>query len=410
LATLSANVGDVRQAFFLGIRWGLGHSTGLLLVGVILIALDAANNTNSDDDTTTIHVPDNVSHFFESLVGIFMLLLGAYGIQRAWEKRPKVYTFYDFGADILPSSSASLSISSPSSSPSSHEDNGGASSSAAARTSLPSTTETSLDGEGLDELESAAAATTVAAASIDIEESYQNHTATQYLSEQQQRQQVEHSPLSLHADCAGVNDDAGNEEEIKSPFLLANTNAHSHHHHHHHFSGPNDDDDWDANDEVDSSSSYCWSIRRYSRRISTRTLAVCAGIVHGLAGPGGVLGIIPAVQLHSGKLATIYLTSFCLASTLTMGQFAILYGTCTNRLGAAAAAAAGSRQTVQRVQEQQGQGAASMSSTAAAVSPVNHSNTQCEFLIEVISAFLSILVGITWLTLLSIGKLEDVFP
>ena len=64
----------------------------------------------------------------------------------------------------------------------------------------------------------------------------------------------------------------------------------------------------------------------------------------------------------------------------------------------------------QRVQEQQGQAAASMSSTAAAVSPVNHSNTHCEFLIEVISAFLSILVGITWLTLLSIGKLEDVFP
>ena len=33
-----------------------------------------------------------------------------------------------------------------------------------------------------------------------------------------------------------------------------------------------------------------------------------------------------------------------------------------------------------------------------------------EFLIELLSACLSILVGILWIALLSTGKLEDVFP
>jgi hypothetical protein len=108
-----------------------------------------------------------------------------------------------------------------------------------------------------------------------------------------------------------------------------------------------------------------------AQNVSTKTMAICAGIIHGLAGPGGVLGVIPAVQLHDAKLATIYLGCFCISSTLTMGVFAATYGICSARLG---------------------------------------QGTQREFQIECISACLSILVGITWLTLLSIGKLEDVFP
>mgnify|MGYP000445196426 CR=1 FL=1 len=42
-------------------------------------------------------------------------------------------------------------------------------------------------------------------------------------------------------------------------------------------------------------------------RVSSRSLALVAGIIHGLAGPGGVLGVIPAVQLHDARLAVIYL-------------------------------------------------------------------------------------------------------
>jgi hypothetical protein len=132
--------------------------------------------------------------------------------------------------------------------------------------------------------------------------------------------------------------------------------------------------------EVDSSSEHQGSTQTgqtrrafcdWTRRLSTKTLAFFAGIVHGLAGPGGVLGVIPAVQLHNWKLATCYLGSFCVSSTLTMGVFACTYGTISTYLGR---------------------------------------KTNLEFQIQCFSSALSILVGITWLVLLSLGKLDEVFP
>ena len=71
--------------------------------------------------------------------------------------------------------------------------------------------------------------------------------------------------------------------------------------------------------------------------------------------------------------------AFVSSSTLTMGVFATVYGTVTSRL-------VGQQE---RLAE----------------------NTRYrEFLIELLSACLSILVGILWIALLSTGKLEDVFP
>ena len=75
---------DYAGAFLLGVRWGIGHSTGLLLVGCIFIAL----SVGSED--TTVDIPEHVSHAFEGLVGVFMLLLGTYGMRKAWEKRPSL--------------------------------------------------------------------------------------------------------------------------------------------------------------------------------------------------------------------------------------------------------------------------------------------------------------------------------
>lgn len=97
LATLSANVRSVLQAFCLGVRWGLGHSTGLLIVGIVFILL----SRTSDQDT--VSVPDRLSHFFESLVGVFMILLGLYGMRRALQKRPKVGTgTYSYLYSVIP--------------------------------------------------------------------------------------------------------------------------------------------------------------------------------------------------------------------------------------------------------------------------------------------------------------------
>jgi hypothetical protein len=247
----------------LGVRWGVGHSTGLLLVGVVLIFLSLGS------DADTVEVPDGVTKFFESLVGFFMVGLGIYGIRRAWGKRLKhLYGIVQEAPDANYDLEDDVEIPSISDSGHSHFD--------------------------------------------------------------------AHNSLPLHTNGVNHSSDLGDTGEMDDP----------------------------ASPERNR----CCNL---AQNVSTRTMALCAGIIHGLAGPGGVLGVIPAVQLHDLRLATIYLGCFCISSTLTMGVFAATYGTCSARLG---------------------------------------QGTKREFQIELISASLSILVGITWLTLLSIGKLEDVFP
>lgn len=112
-------------------------------------------------------------------------------------------------------------------------------------------------------------------------------------------------------------------------------------------------------------------LQKFIQNLSTRTISFLIGIVHGLAGPGGVLGIIPAVQIKDWRLASLYLGSFCLTSTVVMGCFAALYGSFSSILG---------------------------------------KSRIWKFRVECFSAALSLLVGILWITLLSLGELENVFP
>lgn len=57
----------------------MGHSFGLVLVAGVLIAL--SDNTNDE-----VTLSPYLSHILSSLVGIFMVLLGVYGIQKAMKK------------------------------------------------------------------------------------------------------------------------------------------------------------------------------------------------------------------------------------------------------------------------------------------------------------------------------------
>ena len=67
-------------------------------------------------------------------------------------------------------------------------------------------------------------------------------------------------------------------------------------------------------------------------RNKQQLIALIVGIVHGIAGPGGILGVIPAVHLHNWLLALIYLMTFCSTSIVTMGCFARTYGILTKHL------------------------------------------------------------------------------
>ena len=102
-------------------------------------------------------------------------------------------------------------------------------------------------------------------------------------------------------------------------------------------------------------------------------LSFVIGIIHGIAGPGGILGVIPAVEMEQTASSVIYLSSFILASTLSMGLFAALYGELTKRL---------------------------MNSS---------SEIYVEIGIRIFSCGISIIVGFIWIILSYLGKLEDFF-
>jgi hypothetical protein len=65
-ATLA--VGSSWRAIVLGVRWGLGHSAGLVSVAIVFISL------KGELDLRTF------GRYCDSVVGIFMVLLGIYGV------------------------------------------------------------------------------------------------------------------------------------------------------------------------------------------------------------------------------------------------------------------------------------------------------------------------------------------
>ena len=326
LATLSANISDRTEAALLGIRWGLGHSSGLLVVGIILIVLSSA----SED---AVNVPDSLSHIFESIVGVFMFLLGVWGARRAWLKRPK--SFYNvLGSEASPTKDHRVGD------------------------IVEEEEEEGAEGE-----EGPAGLFTIGSSDSPRTHHQQQHNKSHTA--------VPNRNLEIYFD--------GDEtpSSVQSPVFHDGPNENGQV-----FTMDSEESDLEgavavveqAYLDTVSPSRFRRFMNNITRKVSTKTLAFCIGIVHGLAGPGGVLGVIPAVQLQNWKLATIYLTCFCFSSTFTMGCFATMYGTCSSKLVG------------------------------------NGADAQREFQMECFSACLSLLVGITWLTLLAMGKLEDVFP
>ena len=94
IATLSVNVGNFR-AFWYGVRWGVGHSIGLVSVGSIFIILEniafdnGSSSTNNSDNNSSrvIEIPEKIENLAACFVGIFMLGLGSYNLYWAHRTR-----------------------------------------------------------------------------------------------------------------------------------------------------------------------------------------------------------------------------------------------------------------------------------------------------------------------------------
>ena len=114
-------------------------------------------------------------------------------------------------------------------------------------------------------------------------------------------------------------------------------------------------------------------VNNHNNTWTQNMLSFVIGIIHGIAGPGGILGVLPAVEMEQISSSVIYLSSFIIASTLSMGLFAALYGEVTKRL---------------------------MNSS---------SEIYVEIGIRMFSCGISILVGFIWIVLSYIGKLETFF-
>jgi len=138
------------------------------------------------------------------------------------------------------------------------------------------------------------------------------------------------------------------------------TDGHLHHHHHNH----------SHHHDLADDCTWCPFIDMRDPLVQ-RIVSFAIGLLHGVAGPGGVLAVFPTVQMTKWQHASVYLGSFIVASTFSMGVFASLFGEITKRIGASA--------------------------------------ESVELALRIASSAMSVIVGAVWLTLSILGKLDDLF-
>ena len=374
LATLSG--GDISGragslgGFLLGVRWGVGHSLGLVVVGGILIA---AEESSSD----WITVDGAVSATMESFVGVFMLALGTYGMLKALRNRAEAL----HGTAVPMASNPSRE-----SLHASHQAmRSGSEGSEAAKRKNPESRRESMDimaqmadvlNRDGDSMRGAAVDDTgddVEMRIFNAVESLRRNSGALAVGDNDGldldvSDLGNDSPTSSFSNKASLSRSFVKIMKRESPPMKASSLVHKH-------AAPENSMALTA--VTHDRSRLLMMNSRLAACCTPGTLSVVAGIVHGVAGPGGVLGVIPAVHLRNARLASIYLGTFCLTSILVMGCFAAFYGTFSEWLAS-------------------GRG-------------TNRSRAGRVFAVEFGSAFLSVAVGIVWLVLLSMGKLDEVF-
>jgi hypothetical protein len=277
LATLSANVGN-GKSFALGVQWGIGHSTGLLSVALILVL--------TTDGGGKLDLPPFVARVLEAFAGVFMLSLGCITLGTTIQKRRirKKSTSWVKDIDFCPdhmSQETSVSSSPSTSMVGTHNPNGGM---------------------------------LWAEPHVDIEnlQSYQHQIRISHI------HTVPPDEVSLLlAQTIHEEKNKGMMHNLVSCLFIPHTHVEK---------MPCDSIDLMTHMHDDEAEALIECLATFMRKlfpfccrdltlqldtstISGKVVAFAAGIIHGLAGPGGILGVILAMHMHSRHLWAYLLES-----------------------------------------------------------------------------------------------------
>ena len=290
LITLSVN--QQWAAVWLGVRWGVGHSLGLLFVTAIVLLLKDAYGLDQDQ------VLEMFTSGMDWVVGVLMLALGLWGYRTAWLLRRKLRA--RLPAEVMPGSPPAVCRSSTSS-PSCHVHD------ARRHACCEPEVSTAVDPTlaiGKPSANPHGESPPGKSPGIDICEA---SGATIGDASGEATGDLRSSGIELSADVA--------------PDLVI-VRAH-----------PGRARRGMRRGSVDSCGS---SMRRRCRSVAsspfaTSLVALGVGILHGIGGPGGVLAVLPTLLLPGALSSALYLGGFCVAATVTMGAVAGVYGACTFR-------------------------------------------------------------------------------
>jgi hypothetical protein len=120
------------------------------------------------------------------------------------------------------------------------------------------------------------------------------------------------------------------------------------------------------------------------------------GLVHGIAGPSGILAVLPAVVLADAGKSTAYLVAFFVASTAAMGAFAGLFGYVTDLAV---------RRQMDGKDDPDSLGGHRFDSHEVRVTRASDAATRVAMGLNLGAGVLAVCVGTLWLTLSGLGLL-----